>query len=135
MVRFGTLSDWRCRHCLPALLLLQLVMTAACQPAPRAIDVEHAVRDHFEMLGYSVAGMTVGQMRRNPAAERVYMAPLTYVVELPSLVLDPAAGSGGSSAGTKGGRLSFAGVTVKLQALDPGGRDWVVSQVNGVSLP
>ena len=126
---------------LPALVLavLPLCITAillvsGCAPKPDAGIAERAIAEHFEKEGYRVSEITIGSVSRNPIAEREYMAPLTYVVEVQSIVLEEG-GMGFVEHGRTNGNLAFSNISVKVQALSPPQQGWVVSSVKGIDLP
>lgn len=131
-------GGWRPREERAALLRGAVValLVLGCRPAPGVEAIEAAVERYFAGLGYTVVQLSMGEMRQNPVREREYMAPLTYVVEIPSLVLERVSAPI-VAAVPRGARLRFSGVTLKLQATSnaaPSGAVWEVSQVVGVDL-
>lgn len=117
----------------PLLLALILTLTAGCSPKPGAPIAEQAITEHFAQRGYLVRDITIGRISSNPVAERQYMAPLTYVVEVPWIVLEHEA-EAGDSTDTGTGEMMFIDATFKIQARRPPREGWVVSQVEGVNL-
>lgn len=116
-------------------LALSILLLAGCAPKPDAGVAERAITLHFEQRGYLVKDITIGNISRNPIAEREYMAPLTYVVKVPFIVLKLKAGAGDVSAYRKTKRLNFSTTSFNIQALSPPKQGWAVSRVTGVDLP
>jgi hypothetical protein len=116
-------------------LAMSILLLAGCAPKPDAGVAERAITLHFEQRGYLVKDITIGNISRNPIAEREYMAPLTYVVKVPSIVLKLKAGAGDVSAYRKTKRLNFSTTSFNIQALSPPKQGWAVSRVTGVDLP
>ena len=111
-------------------LLLACLVALACAPSPPPDSRAQAIRAHFAERGYRVVALDLGGLRRNPIAERVYMAPLTYVVEVRSITL---------KAGGEGERapVTSTGAQIKLAARGAPGTEqgWAVAGVEGVELP
>ncbi len=116
-------------------LALSILLLAGCSPKLDVGVAEEAITLHFEQKGYLVKDITIGSISRNPIAEREYMAPLTYVVKVPSIVLKLKAGAGDVSGYRKTKRLNFSTASFKIQALSPPKQGWAVSRVTGVELP
>ena len=123
-----------CTRAVLTLLVPAAILLPGCSPAPGADVVEGAIAEHFQKEGYIVREVTVGRIFRNPVAEREYMAPLTYVAEIPSIALEPAAVEPGER-GLTAAPLTYADVTIKIQALSPPQQGWAVSHVEGVVIP
>jgi len=120
---------------LRVLIVPAVIFVAGCAQKPDAGIAEKAISAHFEQRGYLVKDISISKISRNPIAEREYMAPLTYVVEVPSIVLELEAAAAGGADRRNAERLTFSSVTVKIQALREPKRMWVVSQVTGIDLP
>jgi len=120
---------------LRVLIVPAVIFVAGCAQKPDAGIAEKAISAHFEQRGYLVKDISVSKISRNPIAEREYMAPLTYVVEVPSIVLELEAAAAGGADRRNAERLTFSSVSVKIQALREPKRIWVVSQVTGIDLP
>jgi hypothetical protein len=108
---------------------------AGCSPRPDAVTAERSITEYFEQRGYRVKDISIGKMSRNPIAEREYMAPLTYAVEVPSIVLELKSDAAGRPADYEPEGMTFSAVTIKMQALSPPRRGWAVLQVVGIELP
>ena len=117
------------------LLALSILLLAGCAPKPDAGVAERAITLHFEQRGYLVKDIIIGSISRNPIAEREYMAPLTYVVKVPSIVLEFKVGAGDVSGYRKTRGLTFSATSFNIQALSPPKRGWAVSRVTGIDLP
>ena len=110
-------------------MLLLCLAVHACVPSPQTGASDEAIRKHFQQLGYTVLELSIGEMHRNPADERVYMAPLTYVVSVRSITLAVDTRDG------TGRRMTSTNATIKVQLPRGPERDWEVSRVDGVALP
>ena len=117
------------------LFALAVIFATGCAQKPNAGIAEQAISAHFEQRGYLVKDISIGKIFRNPIAEREYMAPLTYVVEVPSIVLEKETSAESKADHRDAEQLAFSAVTVKIQALSEPQRRWVVSQVTGADLP
>jgi len=117
------------------LFILSIVLVAGCAQKPDAGVAERAITAHFKEEGYDVPDLSIGGISRNPVAEREYMAPLTYVVEVPSIVLKPGAAAEFAEKGRPIDELIFSDASIKILALSPPRQGWVVSSVRGIHLP
>lgn len=116
-------------------LVLSILPLAGCAPKPDAGVAERAITAHFEQRGYLVRDITIGNISRNPIAEREYMAPLTYVVKVPSIVLELKAAAGDVSGYRETKGLTFSATSFNIQALSLPQRGWAVSRATGIDLP
>jgi len=106
------------------LVLLSVLVLAACRPAPKADDVRDAVTAHFAQRGYQVVELSVQSIRPLSNREKTYMGVPAYVVELDRLVLN-----------IKGQDQTFRGVHLMLKKQRLPATGYVVADISGVPLP
>lgn len=120
------------RGLLPRFFLAALMVLTECAVIPSEGVVKEVITRHFEAKNYRVVELHIGNIESASLSEKTYMGTRGYTVEVKSITLETAGGSGTPLTSGKVQRFTFKKASIRMRE-DPGQQGgWIIINISGI---
>jgi len=116
-------------------LVISLIFSAGCSAAPSNSSIEETIGKHFEAKGYRVTALKIGDISPIPLSKKIYMGKPGYMVDVPSITLQPLNGSGNTGDRREEKKLTFSRVRILLRQGTEADKRWIIANMSGINVP
>jgi hypothetical protein len=112
-----------------------LFLAIGCSVPPSEGTVEEVIVKYFEAKHYKVTALDLGDIMPVPISQQKYMGTKGYIVDIQSLKLDVLKNEGMPLKYKKGQHISFTNASVTIKKVDNQDKEWLITNITGISIP